>query len=38
MFDHAIKAKLDQAGQPPVPMPGSELLDLIVSGALAPAG
>jgi flavorubredoxin len=38
MIDDAFTRTLDLAGQPPVPMPGSELLDLIVSGALAPAG
>ena len=35
MIDDAFARTLDLAGQPPVPMPGSELLDLIVSGALA---
>jgi flavorubredoxin len=35
MIDDAFARTLDLAGQPPVPMPGSELLDVIVSGALA---
>lgn len=35
MIDDALARTLDLAGQPPVPMPGSELLDAIVSGALA---
>lgn len=34
-IERAFARTLDLAGQPPVPQPGSELLDAIVSGALA---
>ena len=33
----AFRRTIDLAGQPPVPMPGPELLDVMVSAALAPA-
>jgi len=33
----AFRRTIDLAGQPPVPMPGPELLDIMVSAALAPA-
>ena len=33
----AYRRTTDLAGQPPVPMPGPELLDIMVSAALAPA-
>ena len=33
----AFRRTIDLAGQPPVPMPGPELLDAMVSAALAPA-
>jgi flavorubredoxin len=36
-IEHAFTRTRDLAGRAPVPMPGPELLDAIVSGALAPA-
>ena len=36
-IETAFARTLDLAGQPPIPMPGSELLDAFVSAALTPA-